>query len=214
MWSAVEQNIFKNSVTPLILVEGKGDIEYVQYAMNLFSKTKCDFLFFGGANGAGPFIKKLLHCVIKDKPIIVLFDRDSEGVNGLKDCIGIGTAGGINDENIYKHDNICYLLLPKTKEHQSENTEFLIEDYFSIKCKRQLAFEYAKKQILDKKQTFKSYNFPKINEVLKKNLAKKLKNKESSECFYGFKTLVEKINSILSGNEQFIEIKSILDQDE
>ncbi len=202
MWSAQEQNIFLTSQTPLILVEGKNDIAFIKHAFKLFAPDDLmpDFLSFGGAGNAADFISELQPNISPNKKVIVLFDRDEAGVkDGLKKCINpMPTVHGRNDDNIYKKGNVYFLLLPKTQEHNEENTEFMIEDYFSKKCKLKIAVDFVN----SKNRVVKSYKGLDVH--LKGELLNKI-NVENN-CFDGFKVLLEKINSIIDETATCIAI--------
>lgn len=198
LWSAVEQNIFLSSETPLILTEGKTDIAYIKKAFSLYYDIECDFLPFGGGKNAKSFIDELLPAISPNKKVIMLFDRDQAGVDNLKECINPKlTEGGRNDDNTYKKDNVYFLLLPKTNEHNEPNVNFLIEDYFSKVCKRRIAINKLKEE----NHVLKAY---KLDEYIKKELFKKVNTTE--DCFEGFKVLVHKIKSIIDNSEPVISI--------
>ena len=126
------------------------DVNYIKHALTIFDDYKdinCDFLPFGGSGNAKYFIEEIKNNLSPNKKVIVLFDRDGDkgsgGVKGLKDCIAPRPSdGGINDNNTYKRDNFYFLLLPKTDEHKEKDTQFLIEDYFSINS---VSYQFCKK---------------------------------------------------------------------
>lgn len=205
-WTVLEQNIIINSTNPLILVEGKSDIKYIRKTLSLYSEYQdinWDFLSFGGTGNAKDFIEELRKNISENKKVIVLFDRDGDkgsgGVKGLKDCISPHPSdGGINDKNIYQEHNFYFLLLPKTRECNNENTKFLIEDYFSKDCIK----NYAKNFITENNEVLKSYKG--LDEKIKEKLMDDINS--SNLCFDGFKTLISTIIDILSGKIKPIDI--------
>lgn len=204
LWTILEQNIVINSSNPLILVEGKDDVNYIKHALTIFDDYKdinCDFLPFGGSGNAKYFIEEIKNNLSPNKKVIVLFDRDGDkgsgGVKGLKDCIAPRPSdGGINDNNIYKRDNFYFLLLPKTDEHKEKDTQFLIEDYFSKNCKMRLAINFVK----NKKKVLKSLKG--LDEKVKQEFCDKFKEHSTDLCFEGFKVLLNKIKNIIEGKEE------------
>lgn len=198
-WSKQEQNIFINSDKPLLLVEGKGDIEYIQKAIDVLpknsNKLSLDILHFGGTGNAKAFLENIKKCTSKDKRIIVLFDRDGAGAKGMKTCINFDK--GIENKNTYKKDNIIFLMLPATTSHSKDVTDFLIEDYFSNKKKEDIAQKY----ILKAKNAFNKY--PKdLKQNIKDDLGKNVSS-YTHQDLVGFDTLFEKIITIIEDKEEF-----------
>lgn len=201
-WTVLEQNIIINSTNPLILVEGKSDIRYIRKALSLYEEYQdinWDFLSFGGTGNARDFIEELRKNISKNKKVIVLFDRDEGGVNGLKNCIYPHPSnGGKNDDALYNDKNFYYLLLPKTKECSQRDINFMIEDYFSKECIN----NYAKIFISTSNEVLKSYKG--LDEKIKAKLMNDINS--SDLCFDGFKTLILTIIDILSGKIKPIDI--------
>lgn len=98
--------------------------------------------FYNLAN-AEEFIKNLKQIGIPDnKKIIVLFDKDKGGFDGIRSClkacrtnenINLGQID-CNDNHIYKNKNFYYLTYPKTQNCLA-SAEFVLEDYFTITTK-------------------------------------------------------------------------------
>lgn len=201
-WTVLEQNIIINSTNPLILVEGKSDIKYIRKVLSQYEEYQdinWDFLSFGGTGNARDFIEELRKNISENKKVIVLFDRDEGGVNGLKNCISPHPSnGGKNDDTLYKDNNFYYLLLPKTKECSQRDTNFMIEDYFSKECIN----NYAKTFISTSNEVLKSYKG--LDEKIKAKLMDDINS--SDLCFDGFKTLISTIIDILSGKIKPIDI--------
>ena len=201
-WTVLEQNIIINSTNPLILVEGKSDIRYIRKALSLYEEYQdinWDFLSFGGTGNARDFIEELRKNISKNKKVIVLFDRDEGGVNGLKNCIYPHPSnGGKNDDALYNDKNFYYLLLPKTKECSQRDINFMIEDYFSKECIN----NYSKIFISTSNEVLKSYKG--LDEKIKAELMNDINS--SDLCFDGFKTLILTIIDILSGKIKPIDI--------
>ncbi|SEQ03775.1 ATP-dependent nuclease [Flavobacterium urocaniciphilum] len=187
-----------SSKKPLLLVEGKGDVTYIKTAINALTQKgelDIDILPYGGAGNVKEFIDELIKCLPYDKKVIILFDRDEAGLGsekgGMKSCIKF--TGGRTDNRTYVKDNLILLMLPKTDAHIE--TDFLIEDYFSIDKKN----EVAKNYIESVSGTFKS--FPKdLRQIIKDELAKHLES-YTKEDLKGFRVLIEKLKSIIDGTE-------------
>lgn len=193
-WNYQEQNIFLSSNRSLLLVEGKGDVDYIKKANQILQPSELlnvDMLPFGGTANAKDFIEKIRTCISQDKMIITLFDRDEAGYKGMGKCINI--TGGRNNTTTYQKDNTVYLMLPKTEEHT--DIDFLIEDYFSKEKK----IELATKHISEASGHFNK--FPKdLRQKVKDDLGKNL-DSYSPEELSGFQVLLDKLKSILNGDK-------------
>lgn len=108
----------------------------------------------------------------------------------------------MNDDNIYKKNNLYILLLPKTDKYK-ENTKvpFLIEDYFSEDCRLKILNE----KITEEGGTLKS--FGSLEKKVKSCLENRLGTK-NEECMEEFKILLDKIKEIIDGNniQNLVEI--------
>lgn len=125
---------------------------------------------------------------------MVIFDRDESGAEGMKK---IGARGNREDFKTYRNQNWYFFMLPKTNEHQ--DTDFTIEDYFSLEYKKQMAVE----KINESNGCFKK--LPKdLRQSVKDALSKKI-NEYSADDMAGFKVLLDKIISVLSNKEADIE---------
>lgn len=201
-WSVTDQNIVLESKKPLLLVEGKGDADYVRKAIEVLSVTDedlnidIDILPFGGASNAKFFIDNFKPCVDKNKLVVVLFDRDEAGCNGLFDIIRHGKDRA--DTETYKQNNWYYLKLPKTNDHTE--LDFLIEDYFSREYKKNIA-----QTIIDNAAgVFNCY--PKdLKQTIKNDLSKNLNSYDSS-ILIGFSVLIHKLRNIIMDSETVTEI--------
>lgn len=191
IWTPEERNIFFASNKPLILVEGKGDVDYIKSAIKILNyNLDINILPVGGAPNACSFIDGLAAISTEQKLIIMLFDRDEAGFKALGNCIRKGTNGGKNDNNTYKKDNIYYLLLPKLPGHTEQ--DFLIEDYFPIEFKKTKALEIASQG---------NGFFSKYTKDLKQSLKNALSTSDchTEENLVGFQTLLDKIQEIING---------------
>ncbi|MBN8641126.1 MAG: AAA family ATPase [Flavobacteriales bacterium] len=196
-----------SSKKPLLLVEGKGDVAYIKRAIDALTKKNeldIDVLPFGGAGNAKEFIDEILKCVPDDKKVIVLFDRDEAGLGsekgGMKSCVHF-TKGGRNNINTYKKNNCMFLMLPKTAGHNE--TDFVIEDYFSVDKKS----EVAKKCINNASGTFNS--FPKdLRQNIKDELGKNLDSFTNIELI-GFQVLIDKLKDIINDKEVFYDEEKV-----
>lgn len=199
IWSAVEQNIFFSSNKPLILTEGKGDIAYIKKAIDIlkseengYEKIDCDFLNMGGGSDPTEFINHLKPHINSQKKVIVIFDRDEAGSQGIYKCIGQGRDRG-HDFEVYEEDNWYYFMLPKSEGHS--HIDFMIEDYFPKEHKMKIIED------MNRDADGQMNKYPKDNrEYLKKNLA-------STESFVsytpsiisGFGVLLDVLVDIIDG---------------
>jgi len=201
-WSISEQTLFFNSTKPLILVEGQGDVAYIKKAIQLLSSIKqkyssldIEILPFGGAANAKVFIDEFKPCVYRNKQVIVLFDRDEAGGDGMYRVINKGKDRA--DMDTYIFNDWYYLKLPKTAEHTE--LDFVIEDYFSKAKKKAIALS-----IINKSDGV--YNdYPKeLRENIKKALANNI-DQYIADDFSGFEVLLDKIIAIIDGYEIFVQ---------
>lgn len=185
------------STSPIVLVEGAGDIKYIKRSIELLSDEnelykKIDWFIIpmGGAANAEYFIEEFITFAGSDRKIIVIFDRDEAGATALKKQ---GIKGGRNNINTYSKDNLYFLMLPKKIDH--EHTDFVIEDYFTKEHKKRIA-----KEKLD--CVSGCFNeLPKdLKEITKEQLKKDLNN-HTKDDMAGFSTLIDKILSIINESE-------------
>ncbi|MBE6463530.1 MAG: hypothetical protein E7005_07255 [Alphaproteobacteria bacterium] len=198
LWSAEEEHIFFASKKPLILVEGKGDVAYIKSAIKILNyPLDINILPVGGARNAKCFIDEIKQ-EVKDRTVIMFFDRDDAGADGLKDCVNQTDHGRI-DLHTYKVGNIYYLMLPKLQIHTE--IDFLIEDYLPIDLKKTIAHN-----ITDQGQGFFNKYVKDLKEKLKKELAKP--DYQTKENYEGFRVLLDKIKEIIDGNsiQNLVEI--------
>lgn len=187
LWTADETHIFFASNKPLIMVEGKGDVAYIKSAMKILNyPLDINILPVGGATNAKCFIDEIKQ-EVKDRTVIMLFDRDEAGANGLKNCIDHATMGR-PDTNVYKVANVYYLMLPKLTVHTE--MDFLIEDYLPIDLKKTIAHN-----ITDQGQGFFNKYVKDLKEKLKEELAKP--DYQTKENYEGFRVLLDKIKEII-----------------
>lgn len=203
IWTATEQNIFFSSTKPLILTEGKSDIDFIQKAIELLGETEskykiidCDYLQFGGEGNADEFIKQLKPNISINKKVIVIFDRDDGGNKGFHKCIEKNNKNKL-DAKIYKKDNWYYLMLPKTDEHNF--TDFLIEDYFPQELKTKIIINriedgYGQLNAYDDVGSPKKY--------IKRIIGEKAFKEYTKDEFCGFKVLLDRIIGIIDGTAE------------
>lgn len=190
LWTAEEKHIFFASNKPLVLVEGKGDVNYIKSAIKILNyPLDINILPVGGASNAKSFIGEIKE-EITDRIVIMFFDRDEGGCKGLKECIDQGTEGR-NDIRTYKSANIYYLMLPKLSVHSE--IDFLIEDYFPIELKKTIAHS-----ITEQGQGFFNKYTKDLKQAIKNELVKTDQTKENYE---GFRVLLDKIKEIIDGND-------------
>ena len=146
-------------------------------------------------------VNELKEIMPADKKIIVVFDRDDAGGNGLKKIINKGKDK--KDKKTYKKDQFYYLKLPITDGYTKDT--FVIEDYFSNDHKKNIA--------LSKLTDVNGFNdIPKdLKQSVKEDLAKNLESYTKEEM-KGFKILLDKIYNIINDNESITELwnKSLL----
>lgn len=194
VWSKVEQNIFLNSLRPLILTEGIIDLNYIKEASSLFENDyniKFDCLPFNGADNAKDFLQLIQKINKTQRKIIVLFDRDKKGQENLSKIVTENNENiNLDNSKVYRKSNLYLLMLPKTQGHQSN--EFLIEDYFSSD---------AKKACIEDSFNNISTEFCKIPTNFQKTVKSKLRKTidcHTPECMAGFRVLLETIKNIIN----------------
>lgn len=203
-----EQNIIFNSSKPLVLVEGKSDIKYIKRALELYKEfpSNYNFISFNGTGNAHYFYNETQE-YLQNRKVIILLDRDEAGVKALGTFTNQNMKDRkwqdyMNDDNIYKKNNLYILLLPKTDKYK-ENTKvpFLIEDYFSEDCRLKILNE----KITEEGGTLKS--FGSLEKKVKSCLENRLGTK-NEECMEEFKILLDKIKEIIDGNniQNLVEI--------
>lgn len=191
-----------DSKNPLILVEGIGDINYINKAIEVLKPKKpeyanisWDILCMGGAGeNAKQYVDKLRPLIKPDRKVVVLLDRDESGAEAMKK---FGFVGGRENFKTYKDGNWHFLMLPKTDEHT--DIDFTIEDYFSIVYKKQI----AQNKIEESGGFFK--RLPKdLRQNVKDTLGKHIDEYTEAEMT-GFSILIDKILNTLDGIDANIE---------
>lgn len=191
-----------DSKNPLILVEGIGDINYINKAIEVLKPKKpeyanisWDILCMGGAGeNAKQYVDKLRPLINPDRKVVVLLDRDESGAEAMKK---FGFVGGRENFKTYKDGNWYFFMLPKTDEHT--DIDFTIEDYFSIVYKKQI----AQNKIEESGGFFK--RLPKdLRQNVKDTLGKHLDEYTEAEMT-GFSILIDKILNTLDGIDTNIE---------
>ena len=208
-WDYINHTIFLDTSRPLVVVEGSGDVEYIRKAVEVFSALdkrydilkNMDILHCGGAQNMLGFINELKHCIPQNKRIIILFDRDEAGGSGLNSIIRKNKnskKGKQNSDNKTYHKNGMFCLkLPRTDTET--DSDFLIEDYFKKDYKKSIA-----QMFLDNVDgTFNALP-SNLKQSVKNELYKELPN-YSSDDMEGFKVLLDKLYSIVSGEETIEE---------
>lgn len=173
-WSYIDQTVFFDNKKPLVIVEGKSDIDLIRQAVKEFSKqkeyeryTKIDYEFLaaGGTGNIQDFYEKIKD-INADKEIIILCDNDKAGDDAIKKFDN--TAETEIDRVGYKIiDKIVLTKLPKM-EHVSG--AFVIEDYLP-----KSVLDNAAERLLANEQ-YKSFSsFPTIKQDIKKEIGDKAK---------------------------------------
>lgn len=208
-WNYIDHTIFLDKNRPLLLVEGSGDVEYIRKAINLFAREEekyikllnVDMLHAGGASNMKWFIDEIRKCLPVDKQVIVIFDRDSAGGDGLNSIIKKTSKSKkgqqLEDHNTYQKEQFICFKLPRTPEYL--NSEFVIEDYFSKSYKKDLAQAF-----LDNVDgTFN--NLPNdLKKAVKERLSKDIEKYDVSSMA-GFRILLDKLISIIDGTETIVQ---------
>lgn len=192
-WDVIGQGMMLRSSRPLVVFEGKTDVMYVKRALEMlksrvtdYASLNVDFLNANGAGNVKSFIDNLKAFVPDSKKIVVFFDRDNAGKDGVQAITGISK----NDERVAHYqdivqDNITTSFIPY-KDGVTEG-DFLIEDYFSWDDTIKAIVEDV---IPDRKHPIKM--LPNLPEKIKKELEKRI-NRFTSDEFRGFIPLLDKI---------------------
>ena len=140
-------------------------------------------------------VNELKAIMPSDKKIIVIFDRDDAGGEGLKSVIDVGKDK--RDTRTYKKDQFYYFKLPVTEGYTKDT--FVIEDYFSNESRKRIA--------LSKLDEVVGFNdIPKdLKQKVKDDLAKKIES-YTKDDMEGFKVLLDKIHNIITDNESITEL--------
>lgn len=135
-------------------------------------------------------VNELKAIMPSDKKIIVIFDRDDAGGEGLKSVIEVGKDK--RDTRTYKKDQFYYFKLPVTEGYTKDT--FVIEDYFSNESRKSIA--------LSKLNEVVGFNdIPKdLKKSVKDDLAKNILS-YTKEDMEGFKVLLDKIYDIINNIE-------------
>lgn len=192
-WDVIGQGMMLKSSRPLVVFEGKTDVMYVKRALEILKSRSDDYaalnVDFLNANGAGnvkSFIDNLKSFVSDSKKIIIFFDRDNAGKDGVQAVTGVSK----NDERVAHYqdivqDNITTSFIPY--KNGVTDGDFLIEDYFSWDGTIKAIVEDV---IPDRKHPIKM--LPNLPEKIKKELEKRI-NQFAADEFNGFTTLLDKI---------------------
>ena len=192
-WDVIGQGMMLKSNRPLVVFEGKTDVMYVKRALDLlkserhqYASLNVDFLNANGAGNVKSFVDNLKEFVPATKKIIIFFDRDNAGKDGVQAITGISK----NDERVahYKdiiQGNIITSFIPY--KDGINDGDFLIEDYFSWDGTIKAIVEDV---IPDRKHPIKM--LPNLPEKIKKELEKRI-DRFAVEEFNGFIALLDKI---------------------
>lgn len=180
-WNIMEAGVFLNSEKPLVLFEGKSDIDFVRRAIELlkdenpkYAKIDVDFLSFNGTSNGVRFISDL-QSLVPTRKIIVLCDNDSAGKKAIKEIKKM------------KSQYIKCAVYPIPQGVTEK--EFLLEDYFPKEH-----IENLINSIIVLRHPYK--NLPKIGEKVKEELKNNYYTYDKS-VFEGFKPLLDKILELL-----------------
>lgn len=151
-----------------------------------YASLNVDFLNANGAGNVKSFIDNLKAFVPDSKKIVVFFDRDNAGKDGIQAITGISKNDGrVAHYQDIVQDNITTSFIPY-KDGVTEG-DFLIEDYFSWDNTIKAIVEDV---IPDRKHPIKM--LPNLPDKIKKELEKRI-NKFEADEFNGFIPLLDKI---------------------
>lgn len=192
-WDVIGQGMMLRSSRPLVVFEGKTDVMYVKRALEMlksrvtdYASLNVDFLNANGAGNVKSFIDNLKAFVPDSKKIVVFFDRDNAGKDGVQAITGISKNDGrVAHYQDIVQDNITTSFIPY-KDGVTEG-DFLIEDYFSWDDTIKAIVEDI---IPDRKHPIKM--LPNLPDKIKKELEKRI-NKFEADEFNGFIPLLDKI---------------------
>ena len=192
-WDVIGQGMMLRSSRPLVVFEGKTDVMYVKRALEMlksrvtdYASLNVDFLNANGAGNVKSFIDNLKSFVPDSKKIVVFFDRDNAGKDGVQAITGISKNDGrVAHYQDIVQDNITTSFIPY-KDGVTEG-DFLIEDYFSWDDTIKAIVEDV---IPDRKHPIKM--LPNLPDKIKKELEKRI-NKFEADEFNGFIPLLDKI---------------------
>ena len=192
-WDVIGQGMMLRSSRPLVVFEGKTDVMYVKRALEMlksrvtdYASLNVDFLNANGAGNVKSFIDNLKAFVPDSKKIVVFFDRDNAGKDGVQAITGISKNDGrVAHYQDIVQDNITTSFIPY-KDGVTEG-DFLIEDYFSWDDTIKTIVEDV---IPDRKHPIKM--LPNLPDKIKKELEKRI-NKFEADEFNGFIPLLDKI---------------------
>lgn len=203
-WNYIDQSIFFDANRPLLIVEGSGDAKYISKAIELLTDNNSeyahlknmDILHAGGAANVKGFIDELSSFIPSGKKVIVLFDRDQAGGEGMKANIGKGASK--DDKKTYLKNGYYFLKLPKLPG--LSGADFVIEDYFPVSLKKSLAQATLDNALGD-------FNgFPSnVKESVKSGLARDLEMYDE-KTMSGFGTLLDKLCDIINDKEPVVEV--------
>ena len=198
-WDVIGQGMMLKSNRPLVVFEGKTDVMYVKRALDMFKSNvpkyaslNVDFLNANGAGNVKSFVENLKEFVPATKKIIIFFDRDNAGKDGVQAVTGVSK----NDERIVNfndiiQDNIVTSFIPY--KDGINDGDFLIEDYFSWDGTIKAIVEDV---IPDRKHPIKM--LPNLPDKIKKELEKRV-DRFAAEEFNGFIVLLDKIVELSKG---------------
>ncbi|MBP5601889.1 MAG: AAA family ATPase [Treponema sp.] len=195
-WNIMKAGVFLNSEKPLVLFEGKSDVDFVKRAIELlkdeepkYEKIDVDILCFNGTGNAKDFLKNI-RTITETKKVIFFFDRDDGGKKGMASI----SEKSQDDETIVHFNdfvaddkNIRAVFLPYSQE--ISEGDFMIEDYFSNDLLESIINRISQ---LSHPVT----RLPKLGEGIKKELASEFINFKKSD-FEGFKPLLDKLLELL-----------------
>lgn len=174
-WDVIGQGMMLRSSRPLVVFEGKTDVMYVKRALEMlksrvtdYASLNVDFLNANGAGNVKSFIDNLKAFVPDSKKIVVFFDRDNAGKDGVQAITGISKNDGrVAHYQDIVQDNITTSFIPY-KDGVTEG-DFLIEDYFSWDDTIKAIVEDV---IPDRKHPIKM--LPNLPDKIKKELEKRI----------------------------------------
>lgn len=154
-WDVIGQGMMLRSSRPLVVFEGKTDVMYVKRALEMlksrvtdYASLNVDFLNANGAGNVKSFIDNLKAFVPDSKKIVVFFDRDNAGKDGVQAITGISK----NDGRVAHYQDILAMTEEEFLEYISKLWSMLIwgnKKYVVDKMIADNGFAMLKKQLAE-----------------------------------------------------------------
>lgn len=195
-WSYMDAGIFLQSDSPILLVEGQDDVNYIRKAIEIFSKLdekykelKFDIISFNGTGNAKCFVENLKG-FFADRNIICVFDRDDAGKEGMAGILSVNKDSIIFDDQYRQSEDskiITFFYPPAFDKPIGSN--FLLEDYFPDEYIKPFVDSWVEENFATR---YKSQ--PKLDKAIKDHIIKDFADKKIDDKYFeGFKILCDKL---------------------